>query len=384
MNRVVETRVLRTIGMLFGVGAAVFGLLTLPVILGQLHVTPVAWTVAALLASLGLPLALGIASAFAPVRAIRVLAVLVAVGNLLALATEPFVAGRTADAGASPWVLQLTALGTTGAALGLPVAAVVADVLLTGALVVIDRAATSAQPLGLIPIQDGAYAALFAAIFAALAVGAVRAGRSVDTATADAMTAVLAARDERIRSDERARVNGLVHDHVLTTLLVAARSPEPIATVATDAAEALRRLGRLAAPHSSDDPLDAGELLDRVRAQLTAIAPDAAFGFEGERRAPIPPPAAEALLGAAGEALRNSRRHAGPGADIEVHVVLREDRVDVFVVDDGAGFVRAAVPENRLGILTSIESRMRQVGGSAVVRSQPGRGTAVQLCWSDS
>ncbi|MGT2425270.1 sensor histidine kinase [Amnibacterium kyonggiense] len=279
-------------------------------------------------------------------------------------------------------MLQLTALGTTGAALGLPVPAVVVDVALTGALVVLDRVLTSAEPLGLVPVQDGGYTALFAAIFAALAVGAVRAGRSVDAATADAMAATLEARDERIRSDERARVNGLVHDHVLTTLLVAARTPGPTATLAADAGEALRRLGRLAAPGSTDDPLHSEELLDRVRAQLTAIAPDAAFGFEGERTAPITSRAAEALVGATGEALRNSRRHAGPTAAVEVHVVLQEDRVEVFVVDDGDGFVRSDVPDDRLGILTSIEGRMRQVGGTAAVRSRPGRGTAVRLGWS--
>ena len=85
------------------------------------------------------------------------------------------------------------------------------------------------------------YAALFSAIFAALVDRrACASARSVDAASDAAIEAVRAARDERVRADERARVNGLVHDHVLTTLLVAARSPLPTESGAADAADALR------------------------------------------------------------------------------------------------------------------------------------------------
>lgn len=129
--------------------------------------------------------------------------------------------------------------------------------------------------------------------------------------------------------------------------------------------------------------LGAPELLDRLRAQLTTIAPAAAFVVEGDHPEPIPARAAEALIGATGEALRNARRHAGSSADIEVHVVLDDDCVEIDVVDDGSGFLRSEVPVNRLGIVSSIEGRMRHAGGSAEVRSRQGRGTAVRVRWPE-
>ena len=381
MNQAVEGRVLRTIGLLFGVAGAVYGLLDLPSLLGQLTQTPPAWTLAALVATVGLPIALGAIAPFSGIVTIRVMGGLVGAANVLALATVPLVFSGSASATGSPWVLQLTGLGTTGAALGLPAGFAVADVLLTGALVVLDRALTGSTPLMLIAVQDGAYAALFGAVFAALVVGAVRVGRSVDVASDAAIEATVVARDERVRADERTRIDGLVHDHVLTTLLVTARGGPPSASVAAEAEDALRRLRRLADPDEAGEALDSTALLDRLRAQLTTIAPQAAFVVDGVRSEPFPARAAEALIGATGEALRNSRTHAGPSADVEVHVTLEPGCVAIVVVDDGPGFLRNDVPTNRLGILTSIEGRMRNVGGSAAVRSQPGRGTAVRLRW---
>jgi signal transduction histidine kinase len=51
------------------------------------------------------------------------------------------------------------------------------------------------------------------------------------------------------------------------------------------------------------------------------------------------------------------------------------------VVDDGRGFNPERLPKDRLGIRTSIEARMRLVGGVASVISKPGAGTTVELRW---
>jgi signal transduction histidine kinase len=379
--RTAEDRVLRTIGLLFGVGGAIFGLLALPLVLEQTDAAPRWWTILALLATVGLPVLLGALAPFAHPRVIRRVAVAVAVGNLLALATTSLVFSSSATATASPWPLQLTALGTTGAALAWSTPLVVADVLLTGALVSTDRLLTESAGLALIPVQDGLYAALFGAVFAALAVGTLRAGRSVDSAAEAAAMTMRAARDERVRSDERARVNGLVHDHVLTTLLVAARSPISSPAAMDGAIEALDQLQRLTEPVDAKESVPATVLLDRLRAQLTAIAPDAHLAVDGDADLLLPPAVVDAVVGAVGEALRNSRRHAGPGAALEVHVIRRVEMLEIAVIDDGRGFDRNAVPQNRLGIAASIIGRTRSVGGTAEVRSHPGRGTAVRICW---
>ena len=56
-----------------------------------------------------------------------------------------------------------------------------------------------------------------------------------------------------------------------------------------------------------------------------------------------------------------------------------DERVDVWISDQGAGFDTAAVAEDRRGIAESIVARMHRVGGIADIESEPGEGTEVHL-----
>ena len=47
--------------------------------------------------------------------------------------------------------------------------------------------------------------------------------------------------------------------------------------------------------------------------------------------------------------------------------------------DRGAGFDRAAVPDDRKGVAESIEGRMERAGGRATIVTSPGNGTEVEL-----
>jgi hypothetical protein len=49
--------------------------------------------------------------------------------------------------------------------------------------------------------------------------------------------------------------------------------------------------------------------------------------------------------------------------------------------DQGVGFDPGRIPPDRLGLRESVLGRMEDVGGSATVRSAPGRGTTVVLSW---
>ena len=51
----------------------------------------------------------------------------------------------------------------------------------------------------------------------------------------------------------------------------------------------------------------------------------------------------------------------------------------MFVRDRGAGFDRAAVPDDRRGLAESIEGRMERAGGRATIATSPGDGTEVEL-----
>jgi signal transduction histidine kinase len=87
------------------------------------------------------------------------------------------------------------------------------------------------------------------------------------------------------------------------------------------------------------------------------------------------------LLAAAAEALENVARHA-PGAAIDVRLCPGPDGVVLTITDDGPGFDearRALAPAAGHFGLVGMEERLRSVGGSAVVRSEPDLGTMVTL-----
>ena len=90
------------------------------------------------------------------------------------------------------------------------------------------------------------------------------------------------------------------------------------------------------------------------------------------------PEVVEALLGAVGECLRNVERHARTASALLVWSI-GPGGARALVVDAGAGFDPAAVPAGSLGLSRSVRGRLEDVGGSAHVRSRPGRGTVVQM-----
>ena len=102
----------------------------------------------------------------------------------------------------------------------------------------------------------------------------------------------------------------------------------------------------------------------------------------------VPVPVAVAIVRAVREALANVISHAGtaeawvdvcpaaPGGDVAVTGGIR-----VTVRDAGAGFDPARVDPARLGLRSSITERIADWGGLASIRSAPGEGTEVSLCW---
>ena len=97
------------------------------------------------------------------------------------------------------------------------------------------------------------------------------------------------------------------------------------------------------------------------------------------RLSAVVPAAVEAgLVGAATEAVSNAARHSGVDA-VEIRVQDVGVGVRIEIEDHGVGFDVLGVGDARRGIRDSITGRMRQVGGTAAVRSVPGAGTVVAL-----
>jgi signal transduction histidine kinase len=92
---------------------------------------------------------------------------------------------------------------------------------------------------------------------------------------------------------------------------------------------------------------------------------------------------ARELAAAVGAALANVSMHAGEGARAWVLLEDEGSEVVVSVRDDGRGFGSArlaeARAEGRLGVASSIEGRVRDLGGTMTVESAPGAGTEIEL-----
>ncbi|HJQ45868.1 MAG TPA: ATP-binding protein [Amycolatopsis sp.] len=84
-----------------------------------------------------------------------------------------------------------------------------------------------------------------------------------------------------------------------------------------------------------------------------------------------------AIRDAAREAMRNTLKHGGTD-EVVVRVDEKEGGVAVTIRDYGAGFDEAARPAG-FGISESINARLAEAGGSALVESAPGGGTRVTL-----
>ncbi len=98
---------------------------------------------------------------------------------------------------------------------------------------------------------------------------------------------------------------------------------------------------------------------------------------------PAPGPVARELTAAVEACLSNVRHHVGRDAPAWVLLEDLPDRWVVSVRDRGpgipAGRLEDAAGQGRLGVRQSIRGRLDDLGGTAVVRSEPGEGTSWEL-----
>ncbi|OLT30135.1 histidine kinase [Nocardiopsis sp. CNR-923] len=134
-------------------------------------------------------------------------------------------------------------------------------------------------------------------------------------------------------------------------------------------------------PPGAADTGDAGtvDLRDLIRrhesVRVTVAAPATPVA--------LPAHAARELAAAVAAALDNVARHCPPDTPAWVLVEDEDDAVTVSVRDEGPGFPSGRLEEarrgGRLGVAQSVVGRLRDLGGSAQVVSEPDEGTEVEL-----
>lgn len=380
----VETITARAVG-LFGL---VFGAQTLPMALEQSSAFVDGAGTAMMAILYGVLVVLAVASV-AKV-AVRAAALAFAALYLVALAAWPFLIDDVAsfDVG-TPWLYYLCTVATAAAVVALPVPAATAyTVVVPAAYGVIRLLPAGGEAVPLLAALDAMYAVILGAAVLIIVTMLRQAAESVDGAQDAALERYDVAARQHATESERVKVDALVHDSVLATLLsaAAAGSPEERALAARMAKDAIMRLhaAGVSGPRALER-VGLPVLVRRLRAALTTFSAPFTVRVVNAGGVELPVEAVDALYSAAVQAMVNSMQHADePGRSTRRELRIRGVRADgcvIEIADNGVGFDRRDVPLERLGLRVSIEERMAGAGGAAEIESSPGQGTTVTVAW---
>jgi signal transduction histidine kinase len=214
-------------------------------------------------------------------------------------------------------------------------------------------------------------------------VSLVREGAAeVDMANGEAIQSSLQQAKTEAIERERQRVDALVHDQVLHTLLLAARAqrPDEIRAAGVSAATAISSLEQAQSDQDKSELVTTAGLFRALENAAAKLDPRVKVEISGSNLDTLAPEVAQAITEATLQALDNSIQHSKAQA---ISLLLASDGKGVkFVVrDDGVGFRADRVSKDRIGISTSILFRMDSVRGVAEIESAPGKGTTVTLRW---
>ncbi|MCU1478510.1 MAG: hypothetical protein JWQ64_3203 [Subtercola sp.] len=344
-------------------------------------------------------------------RGVRVMMTVFSLLYFVAFAVWPLcISNLSAAAGTQPWLWSLIAVAMAYVAVALPVPWAGAYIVAVTAVYVfihLQPSGGSAELKG--GLLDAVYVLLIGAFMLMLTTTLRRAADRVDAAQYTAMQQYARAARNHAAEVERTKIDALVHDSVLTTLLTAARADtgDERAAAVTLSAAALEILQDAPGSFDPDSDVTLVEFATRLADAARVLSPRVAFAGENLASLRIPGVVADALFSAAVQALINSLQHAGDldGAPdvmrtVTVHSELSgpppgtaEDaghegrasgavtELTVQVSDTGVGFDVSSVPTERLGLRVSIRERVESVGGQAVIHSMPGGGTSVIIAW---
>jgi signal transduction histidine kinase len=381
----IETITARALG-LFGV---VFGAQTVPMALNQSAALKEGWGPALMAAVYAGIVLLALSSILK--RAVRAVcygfAVLFAAS---VLAWPLLVADVSLTAGRAPWLYFLCTVATTAAGFAMPLwVACGYTVAVPVAYGVIRTLPAGGDASALLASLDALYAVILGLVVIIIITMLRQASAAVDTAQEAALRRYDVAVRQHASEVERVRVDALVHDSVLTTLLSAAAATSPderalAVRMAEDAIGRLNEAGEIVPDSIALLPLN--QLVRRLTTAMTTFATPFALDAANLDDVELPEDAAEAVYSATVQAMLNSVQHADDedGSAIERTLLVRgvgPVGCLVEITDTGRGFDPSTIPSGRLGIRMSIQERVAGAGGTALVRSEPGKGTTVSIRW---
>jgi signal transduction histidine kinase len=249
---------------------------------------------------------------------------------------------------------------------------------------IIDSSAFGGSSSVLLSLQDSTYLFFSAGSLAGLIFLIRDATESADQANSQAIASTL----ERARTDaverERQRIDALVHDKVLSTLLLAASAQTAAErkSVTDQAEEAISILTSTQEGTQVAAGFNVLGLFRALRQAAKRLDPDIEVITNSGGSETLSTEVAESLTEATLQAIDNALRHAKAA---NVKLLLSSpavNEIQIQVIDDGVGFRIDRVPKDRIGIRLSIYARLESVGGKAIIESDLGKGSSVSLRWS--
>lgn len=232
---------------------------------------------------------------------------------------------------------------------------------------------------------DGTYISLYAMAVQAL-VGMLRTAAAEVDVNNDLVAESSARRAELDATEmERHKLDELVHDQVLTTLILAANAEtaERQAMAAESASVAIERLQAAANDKNTElKEVSINTFIDSLQASVHRGDPLASINATKVLDFSIPIDVGSALSDATLQALTNSLQHAGEKATRQIRIKADHHGLKIVIKDDGRGFWESKIPKNRFGIANSIRRRANAVGAEVRIASQPRKGATVILKWS--
>lgn len=337
-------------------------------------------------------LALVVAFAGASVkgRGLTLIANALAMLVLAGLASWPLALPATVPEGfGTPWLWAMINVGAAWCAFGAGARTGCLYALLIGAVFVGVRTAPQGGSASIhLALQDALFATVLGLIIC-VTIGILRrAAARADTAAELAIGQYREAAAATALSNERLRLDGLLHDSVMTALLTAthADSREERSASAHLAASALDRLEQQGTDTYEAVPAALTEIASRIRFTVDGGVehPAVTVTCESPEHVVLPGQVVRAVFEAITEAVQNAARHS-EASRCEVRLIGHSTgdamRVSISIKDNGTGFDPVLVSNRRLGIRVSIIGRMQAVGGSASIHSVRRAGTEVRLEW---
>ena len=241
---------------------------------------------------------------------------------------------------------------------------------------------------GAATLQSATQDALYLFLFGGSVIGMINLVRRGASRADAANSVAIESAIEQARIDaverERQRLDALIHDRVLNVLLLAGKAEtaaekKSAAKLAENAIDSLQQA--LIEPRSTPSvtPLGLFRALRKAALQLLPVIEVRTIGGGSEE---IPAERAQAITQATLQAIDNAAKHS----DATLFELIMDSpvtgEIEIVVRDNGSGFRIDRLPKDRIGLRTSVITRMEAIGGYAEITSSAEQGTEIKLGWS--